>query len=314
MLAGLSGRVGGSGGVAGGLRLRGCRRAAAVQLVLVARMRGRWTTSVVVALGSLTTTAVGVAVTLVTVTSDHWPAWLRPLRPVGWWAVLVLMLAAAGLAIWQALRQATSNGDATMIRQAITAAAQEQPLDGFEDEVLIAALDAMFRQASEAARGIVNEAEAILTKAEVCRLDNDDDARAVHVRITEYFENHPRLTTLLDALKVLKGLLEPLRGRAERRRLQLPNTKKARADTVRRFLKSAEAMEKFVDDLFLEIKHLPSRTGLASGPLLSIDEVMKMDHQARVSNGNTVIEAVEKGRSEVQQSRVKQAAAGLALP
>jgi hypothetical protein len=277
-------------------------------------VRGRWAASVVVALGSLATTAAGVAVTLVTVSSAHWPTWLRPLRPVGWWAVLGLMLAAAVLAVWQARRQVTSDGDATMIGQAINAAGQEQPLDGYEDQVLIAALDQMSRRASEAAKAIVDEAEAILTKAEVCRLDNNDDAHAVHVRITEYFQNHPRLTTLQDALEVLQRLLAPLRGRAESRRLQLPKTKKARADTAGRFLKQARTMEGFVDSLFREFKHLPSGTGLANGPLLRIDNVMRLDQQARVSRHEEVLAAVRDGRKEVQESRLKQASAGLAQP
>jgi hypothetical protein len=74
-------------------------------------VRGRGATPVVVAaLGSLTATAAGIVVSLAT--SDQWPDWLQPYRRWGWWVVLGLMLAAAGLAAWQARRQAGASGNA----------------------------------------------------------------------------------------------------------------------------------------------------------------------------------------------------------
>jgi hypothetical protein len=197
------------------------------------------------------------------------------------------------------------------IGQVVNAARQKQQLDGYRDQVLIDALDVVSQQASQAAKAIVDEAEAILTKAEVCRLANDD-ANAVHVRITEYFKNHPRLTTLQDALEVLARLLEPLRGRAGRL-LQLPKTKRARKDAVQRFLASANAMQEFADSLFLEFGYLPGGgTGLAVVPLGRIDAVMTMDdREARLARRGELLATVEEGRGEVQQSRLKRAAAGL---
>lgn len=197
------------------------------------------------------------------------------------------------------------------IGQVVNAARQKQQLDGYRDQVLIDALDAVSQQASQAAKAIVDEAEAILTNAEVCRLANDDDAHAVHVRITEYFQNHPRLTTLQDSLEVLAQLLEPLRDRAGRL-LQLPKTKRARKEAVQRFLAGAKAMQEFADSLYFEFRHLPTRTGLAVDPLQRIDRVMSKDNgEERLSYRGEVLAAVEEGRHEVQQSRLKRAAAGL---
>jgi hypothetical protein len=196
------------------------------------------------------------------------------------------------------------------IGQVVNAARQKQQLDGYRDQVLIDALDVVSQQASQAAKAIVDEAEAILTKAEVCRLENDDDAHAVHVRITEYFQNHPRLTTLQDCLEVLAQLLGPLRDRAGRL-LQLPKTKRARKKAVQRFLDGANAMQEFTDSLFFEFRHLPTRTGLAVGPLGRIDDIMIQDREVRLSRRGEVLAAVDDGRREVQQSRLKRAAAGL---
>jgi hypothetical protein len=197
------------------------------------------------------------------------------------------------------------------IGQVVNAARQKQQLDGYRDQVLIDALDGVSQLASQAAKAIVDEAEAILTKAEVCRLANDDDAYAVHVRIVEYFQNHPRLTTLQDSLEVLARLLEPLRDRAGRL-LQLPKTKRARKEAVQRFLASATAMQEFVDSLFFEFRHLPARTGLAVSSLERIDQVMSMDNgEERLSYRGEVLAAVKEGRHEVQQSRLRRAAARL---
>jgi tetratricopeptide (TPR) repeat protein len=83
-------------------------------------VRGRVVTAVVVALASLAVTAGGIAVSLVT--SDRWPGWLQPYRRWGWWAVLGLGLGAAGLAVWQARRQASESSGGTSATTSITAA------------------------------------------------------------------------------------------------------------------------------------------------------------------------------------------------
>jgi NB-ARC domain len=74
-------------------------------------VRGRLASSVVAAFASLTVTAGGIAASLMT--SDQWPGWLQPYRRWGWWAVLVLALAAAGLAVWEARRQASAHSSTT---------------------------------------------------------------------------------------------------------------------------------------------------------------------------------------------------------
>jgi hypothetical protein len=61
-----------------------------------------------VALGALATGALGIAVTLATTDPAKWPTWLRPYHRWGWWAILALLVAAAGLAAWQVARQQTS--------------------------------------------------------------------------------------------------------------------------------------------------------------------------------------------------------------
>jgi tetratricopeptide (TPR) repeat protein len=47
----------------------------------------------------------GIAVTLATTEPAKWPGWLRPYHRWGWWAILALLLAAAGLAAWQVAHQ-----------------------------------------------------------------------------------------------------------------------------------------------------------------------------------------------------------------
>jgi tetratricopeptide (TPR) repeat protein len=68
-------------------------------------VRTRFTTATPVALGALATGALGIAVTLATTDPAKWPTWLRPYHRWGWWAILALLLAAAGLAVWQVARQ-----------------------------------------------------------------------------------------------------------------------------------------------------------------------------------------------------------------
>jgi hypothetical protein len=72
-------------------------------------VRGRFGTAAILALGSLVTSAAGIAVSLVT--SDKWPSWLEPYRRWGWWAVLGLSVTAALVAVWQALQQPGTSSD-----------------------------------------------------------------------------------------------------------------------------------------------------------------------------------------------------------
>jgi tetratricopeptide (TPR) repeat protein len=68
-------------------------------------VRVRLVTAALVALGTVVVGALGIAVTLATSDSSRWPGWLRPYHRWGWWAVLVLLLGAALLAVWQFTHQ-----------------------------------------------------------------------------------------------------------------------------------------------------------------------------------------------------------------
>jgi hypothetical protein len=68
-------------------------------------VRARLTTAALVAVGALTTGALGIALTLATSDAARWPAWLRPYHRWGWWAILALLVGAAGLAVWQVAHQ-----------------------------------------------------------------------------------------------------------------------------------------------------------------------------------------------------------------
>jgi hypothetical protein len=68
-------------------------------------MRARLSTAALVAVGALTTGALGIALTLATSDPAKWPGWLRPYHRWGWWVILALLLAAAGLAAWQVALQ-----------------------------------------------------------------------------------------------------------------------------------------------------------------------------------------------------------------
>jgi tetratricopeptide (TPR) repeat protein len=69
------------------------------------RVRARLTTAALVAVGALTTGAFGIALTLATSDAAKWPGWLRPYHRWGWWAILALLVVAAGLAVWQVAQQ-----------------------------------------------------------------------------------------------------------------------------------------------------------------------------------------------------------------
>jgi tetratricopeptide (TPR) repeat protein len=58
-------------------------------------------TTFVVAMAALTTSALGIVVTLATSDTARWPAWLQPYHRWAWWAVLALLFAATALAIGQ---------------------------------------------------------------------------------------------------------------------------------------------------------------------------------------------------------------------
>ena len=71
-------------------------------------MRARLSTAALVAIGALTTGALGIVITLATSDAAKWPVWLRPYHRWGWWAILVLLLAVAVLAAWQVAHQAAA--------------------------------------------------------------------------------------------------------------------------------------------------------------------------------------------------------------
>jgi tetratricopeptide (TPR) repeat protein len=81
------------------------RRRVAIATREAGAMRVRFVTAVLVALGAVVVGALGIAVTLATSDSGKWPAWLRPYHRWGWWAVLVLLLVATLLAVWQYTHQ-----------------------------------------------------------------------------------------------------------------------------------------------------------------------------------------------------------------
>jgi tetratricopeptide (TPR) repeat protein len=68
-------------------------------------MRTRFSPLVLVAFATLTTGALGVAVTLATTDIAKWPASIRPYHNWGWWVVLALLFAAAALSTWQYAHQ-----------------------------------------------------------------------------------------------------------------------------------------------------------------------------------------------------------------
>jgi tetratricopeptide (TPR) repeat protein len=70
-----------------------------------ANVRARFVTAALFALDAVVVGALGIAVTLATSDSAKWPAWLRPYHHWDWWAVLVLLVVAAILAVWQFTRQ-----------------------------------------------------------------------------------------------------------------------------------------------------------------------------------------------------------------
>jgi tetratricopeptide (TPR) repeat protein len=59
----------------------------------------------VVALSALALGALSIAITLAASDTDKWPGWLQPFHRWGWWSVLVLLVTAVVLAIWQTVRQ-----------------------------------------------------------------------------------------------------------------------------------------------------------------------------------------------------------------
>jgi hypothetical protein len=68
-------------------------------------VRARFPTWAVVALSALAVGTLSIAAGLAVSDADKWPDWLRPYYRWGWPAVLVLLVVAVGLAVWQAIRQ-----------------------------------------------------------------------------------------------------------------------------------------------------------------------------------------------------------------
>src|SRR6266511_1674066 len=83
------------------IRLRQ-RRRPATATPKEGRVRARFPTWAVVALGALAVGALSIAVTLAASDPDNWPGWLQPYHRWGWWSVLGMLAAAVALAAWQA--------------------------------------------------------------------------------------------------------------------------------------------------------------------------------------------------------------------
>ena len=194
--------------------------------------------------------------------------------------------------------------------QAVSAAQRQQQLASFKDAVLIDAVASLAATVTTAAKGIVDEAEAILTSAKVCRLDNDDDVHALHVRIAHYFEDHPRLTTLRDALPPLDRLLDELAGRANRK-LQLSKTRDARRRATIGFLDAVDGLKAFMKELGFEFEYLPAKTGLAASAISELDRITQLPEPLRKEKREQIAEHVQTGRVAVEESRANSVSAKL---
>jgi hypothetical protein len=140
---------------------------------------------------------------------------------------------------------------------------KQQQLAGFRDRLLIDAIATASADAELAAKAIVDEAEAILSDATVCRWDDADDVHALRVRITHYLEDRPRLTSLTDALDQLPTLLEELHRRAKRK-LQTPAKKTKKQAPLAAAIDALASLRDFVEELPAETMHLPAGTGVAA--------------------------------------------------
>ena len=187
----------------------------------------------------------------------------------------------------------------------VTSAAQRQLLlEGFRDQILIDALAGLVDTAALAAKWIVDAAEAILTTAETCRWDNGEDVHSLHVSIAHYFTDHPRLTTLQDALNPLPDLVAALSLRGGRK-LQLPRKRRGRQKALTQALDALTNLKAFADSLRLETEYLPTHTGLAARELGRLSDLTLQDAPIRVraKESGEIYDLVAHARESVAQAR-----------
>jgi hypothetical protein len=193
------------------------------------------------------------------------------------------------------------------IYQSINILRQQGQLNLLKDQVIIDDLAKVWGAASNASIAIIEEAALILALAKACRLNNDDHAHEIEVRITRYFDNEPQLTILKDALRTAQILLDALENRA-RRLLQLPSARQARKDVTQRFLDSEIAAKDFVDRLYFDFQDLSSKTGVKTGvaakELDDIRSIMRYDSaQDRLSMEPQLIHAIAEGERQIKEFR-----------
>jgi hypothetical protein len=186
--------------------------------------------------------------------------------------------------------------------QAGGALQKQQQLAGFGDQLLIDAVAAASADAELAAKAIVDEAEAILTDATVCRWDDADDVHALRVRTTHYLEDHPRLTPLTDALDPLPALLEELQRRAKRK-LQMPAKKTKKQAALAAAIDALGSLRDFVEELPAETMRLPAGTGAQE--LVFLLDLTQQEAPERISHADQAADAIASGREAVKQSRTR---------
>lgn len=189
----------------------------------------------------------------------------------------------------------------------IGAAKTGQALAQYREQELIEAVVGLAAEASEAGRGIIDTAEALLTKSENCRWEDDDEVRDLDKEIGNYLSNHPRLTLMQDALGGLPPLLRALKDRAGRRKLELkPGSKRqARLDAVEAAESALADLLSFVDGLAAETEYRPHDTGTAPDTLQRIRHVASQPSGARLAEFGYVQDLVAAGRTEIAESRTR---------
>jgi hypothetical protein len=199
-----------------------------------------------------------------------------------------------------------ANPALAVLGHGVSAVQRQKQLEGLGDQILIDALAILSANAAAAAKAIVDEAEAIFTDAKVCRWENDEDVHALHVRIAHYWEDHPRLTSLEEALDQLPDLLDEL-GRRAKRRVQMPKTKQKKQKAINDALKASDSLKQFAKDLPNETKHLPVGSGLAAEQLHGLDGIALLPVPTRVEQqaSGRVNQLVAEGKDVVKQSRAR---------
>jgi hypothetical protein len=188
--------------------------------------------------------------------------------------------------------------------QAGSAVQKQQQFARFGDQLLIDAVATPSADAERAAKAIVDEAEAILSDATVCRWDDADDVHALRVRITHYLQDHPQLTSLTGALDPLRALLEELQRRAKRK-LQMPATKTKKRAALEAADVALGRLGEFVEALPAETQHLAAGTGVAAQELVFLLDLTQQEAPVRISHADEVAGAIASGRQAVNESRTR---------